>query len=96
MKLTAAQVKQTASQLEAQPVPEESRLAPELIRLFGDHTFFLGSAGLHIVDPTEPTQAGASAGRVVKLASWTDSHRNTLAPHEPEFTEVIVELEKAA
>jgi hypothetical protein len=96
MKLTSAQIEQTARQFEAQPVPEGSQLVPELSRLFGDHTFFLGAAGLHIVDPTEPTRAGAPAGRVVKLASWTDSHRTTLAPHEPEFTDMIIQLEKAA
>jgi hypothetical protein len=96
MKLTAAQIKQTAGQFEAQAVPEESQLLPELNRLFGDHTLFLGSAGLHIIDPTVSTEAGAPTGRIVKLATWTDSHRATLAPHEPEFTGVIIPLDEAA
>src|SRR5262245_11975274 len=61
MKLTAAQIERTASQFEAQPIPDESRLVPELTKLFGDHTFFLGSTGLHIIDATEPTKAGAPA-----------------------------------
>jgi hypothetical protein len=42
------------------------------------------------------TEAGTAAGRVVKLASWTDSKHTTLAPHDPEFTDVVIELDKAA
>ncbi len=96
MKLTPAQIKQTTTQFEAQHVPEESQLAPELNRVFGEHTFFLDRAGLHIVDVPEPTETGIAAGRVVKLASWTDSHCTALAPHDPEFTDIVVKLDKAA
>lgn len=96
MRLTSEQTKQAAGQFEAQPVPEDSKLAPEFRKVFGDHTFFLASTGLHIVDHAEPTEAGASAGRVVKVASWTDLHRTTLAPHHPESIDVIVEFDKAA
>lgn len=96
MKLTPTQIKQTTNQFQAQPVPDESRLAPELNRVFGDHTFFLGNSGLHIVDALEPTEAGSQAGRIVKLATWTDSHHTTLAPHNPEVTDVVIELDKAA
>ena len=94
--MTATQIERTASQFEAQPIPDESQLVPELTRLFGEHTFFLGSAGLHIIDAAEPTKAGVPAGRVVKLASWTDSHGTALAPHEPQYTDRIIELDKAA
>lgn len=96
MRLTPAQIKQTTSQFEAQPVPDESQLTPELNRVFGDHTFFIANSGLHIVDALEPTEDGTRAGRMVKLATWTDSHHTTLAPHNPEFTDVVVELDKAA
>jgi hypothetical protein len=30
---------------------------------------------------------------VVNLANWTDAHLTSLAPHEPEPTEIIVVLE---
>jgi hypothetical protein len=96
MKLTPAQIEQTTAQFEAQPVSEESKLAPELNRVFGEHTFFLDRAGLHIVDVAEPSDAGEAAGRVVKLASWTDSHCTQLAPHQPEFTDIVVQFDKAA
>lgn len=50
MKLTAPQIEQVANQLQARPVPENSRMAPDLERYFGQHTFFLGGDGLHILE----------------------------------------------
>jgi hypothetical protein len=96
MKLTSAQIKQATKQMEARPVPDDSQLAPKLNEVFGDHTFFLASTGLHIVDSTGATDDGETTGRVVRLASWADEHCTSLAPHAPEFTGVVVNLGKAA
>jgi hypothetical protein len=93
MKLTSAQVERTLSQFEAQAIPDSHPMAAQLSELFGDHTFFLDSNGLNIVEPTaEAPQAGAQAARVVNLASWSDANLTSLAPHEPEPTDAIVEL----
>jgi hypothetical protein len=94
MKLTSAQVERTLSQFEAQTIPDDHPLVPRLNELFGDHTFFLDSNGLNIVEPAEPTQAGQSAKvvNVVNLASWSDADPPSLAPHEPEPTDVVVVL----
>lgn len=67
----------------------------QLNQLFGEHTFFLDGSGLHIVEPAEPTDAGAEKGVVVKLASWSDLSHTSLAPHPPEVTDLIVMLEAA-
>ena len=68
MKLTSAQVERTLSQFEAQAVPDSHPMVPELNELFGDHTFFLDSNGLNIVEPSaEAPRAGAQAARVVNL-----------------------------
>jgi hypothetical protein len=90
MKLNSAQVEQTLSQFEAQVVPDDHPMVPKLTELFGDHTFFLNSEGLNVVEPSE---MGARAGTVVSLANWTDAHLTGLVPHEPEPTEIIVMLE---
>ena len=52
MKLTSAQIERTLSQFEAQALPEGHPLVPRLSELFGDHTFFLDSNGLNIIEPT--------------------------------------------
>ena len=94
MKLTANQIERAASQLDARPIPDNSRMGPELKRLFGDHSFFLTSEGLHFIEPAEPDEAIIATGRLVRIASWTNAKHNELAPHEPEATDSIVELQE--
>ena len=89
MKLTSAQIERTLSQFEAQALPDSHPAVPQLNELFGDHTFFLNSNGLNIV---EPTAEASQAARVVNLANWDDANLTKLAPHEPELTDAIVEL----
>jgi hypothetical protein len=80
------------SQFEATPIPDDHPLVGQLNRVFGDHTFFLDKNGLHIVEPAGPAQAGAKQATVVKLASWEDASQSRLQPHDPEPTDVVVEL----
>jgi hypothetical protein len=94
MKLNSAQVERTLTQFEAQVVPEDHPLARELNECFGDHTFFLDRNGLNVVEPKESTEPDALAGTVVNLANWGDAQLTSLAPHEPEPTEVVVLLER--
>jgi hypothetical protein len=90
MKLNSALVERTLSQFEAQVIPDQHPAVPELNRLFGDHTFFLDRNGLNIVEPAAPTQEGAEAGQVVNVANWNNTDPPSLAPHEPEPTDVVV------
>jgi hypothetical protein len=92
MKLTAARVDRTLSQFEAMPLPEDHPAIAQLNQLFGEHTFFLTVSGLHVVEPAETPDEADPTGQVVKLASWGDSNRTSLVPHEPEPTEVVVVL----
>jgi hypothetical protein len=92
MRLTPVLVKRTLTQFEAQAIPENHPAVPELSRMFGDHTFFLDGSGLNIVEPAMVDEEGTEAGKVVRLASWNDADRTSLAAHEPEPTDVVVEL----
>jgi hypothetical protein len=90
MKLTSAQVEKTLSQFEAQAIPDGHPMIPRLSELFGEHTFFLNSDGLNILEPAADP-SGVQA-RVVNLANWGDANLTTLAPHEPEPTDAVIEL----
>ena len=93
MKLTSTQVERTLSQFEAHPVPSSHPMVPQLNEVFGDHTFFLDSQGLNIVEPIAAVpEAGAHAARVVNLANWSDATLTKLTPHEPEPTDAIIDL----
>jgi hypothetical protein len=93
MKLSSPQVEQALSQLEAQVIPENHPAVPQLNGLFGDHTFFVDGNGLNIVEPAGRTDFAAEAGQVVRVASWSDESHTSLAPHEPESTDIVVILE---
>ena len=94
MKLNSAQLEQALSQFDAQAIPDDHPLVPKLNELFGDHTFFLDSNGLNVVEANESTNGGAPAGTVVNVASWSDAQLTSLMPHEPEPTEVVVILQR--
>ena len=94
MKLNAAQVERPLKQFDAQALPDDHPVVPELNSLFGDHTFFLDSDGLNVLEPAETSEPEeARTGRIVNLAYWSDDTLTKLSPHEPEPTGVIVNLE---
>ncbi|HEY6981421.1 hypothetical protein [Reyranella sp.] len=93
MKLNSSQIERTLHQFDAQAIPAEHPAIPKLERLFGDHTYFLDNNGLNIVEPVEAEQADNRFGVIVNLASWTDDSAASLQPHEPEPTELVVDLE---
>jgi hypothetical protein len=90
MKLSSALVQRTLSQFDAQAIPDNHPVVPQLKGLFGDHTFFLDGNGLHIVELIDTTEGETNAGKVVAIASWTDENRTSLVPHDPEPTDIVI------
>ena len=93
MKLTSAQVERTLTQFEAQAIPDHHPVVPQLKNLFGEHTFFLDDNGLNIVEPAETGRSATDSATVVNLAHWSDASPNSLEPHEPEPTDVVIVLD---
>jgi hypothetical protein len=93
MKLNSTQVERALKQFEAQALPDDHPVVPQLASMFGEHTFFLDSGGLNVVEPAESVEPNSSAGMIVNLAYWSDETLTKLSPHEPEPTGVIVDLE---
>jgi hypothetical protein len=92
MKLNSAQVECALKQFEAQALPDDHPVVPQLASMFGEHTFFLDSGGLNVLEPTEAAESEAPAGMIVNLAYWSDETLTKLSPHEPEPTGIIVSL----
>ena len=93
MKLNSTQIEHTLHQLDGEAIPPEHPMLTQLERLFGDHTFFLDSQGLNIVEPVEAEQADGRLGVVVNLADWADASATSLRPHKPQSTDLVVALE---
>ena len=86
MKLNSAQVERALKQFEAQALPDDHPVVPQLASMFGEHTFFLDSGGLNVLEPTEASEPEAPVGMIVNLAYWSDETLTKLSPHEPEPT----------
>jgi hypothetical protein len=93
MRLNPAQVECTLSQFEAEALPDNHPAIPQLNNRFGDHTFFLDSSGLNVLEPAELAESDVRAGKIVNLAHWSDENLTSLTPHEPEPTGLVVVLE---
>jgi hypothetical protein len=93
MKLTSTQANRALKPIGAEPLPDDHPVIPRLTNLFGEHTFFLDSNGLNIVEPSAIGSSGANTGKVVNLANWTEPDSDSLVVHEPETTEIVVVIE---
>src|SRR5438046_621980 len=82
MKMTSALVERTLTQIDAKALPDNHPAIPQLIGMFGEHTFFLDENGLNIVEPLESSQAEAKAAKLVNVASWDNSDPPNLTPHD--------------
>ena len=90
MKIDSAQIERTLDQFEGELVPEDSPVLPQLKQIFGDHTYFLDQSGLNIVEPAETDHKDVRRGVVVNIADWADRGSQSLAPHAPEKTGLVV------
>jgi hypothetical protein len=93
MKLNSTQTEQALSQFEAQVLPDNHPALEQLNGIYGEHTFFLDSSGLNVLEPAETSEVEGKTGEIVSLASWSDATLTSLRPHEPEPTGVLVVLE---
>jgi hypothetical protein len=89
VKLSPAQAHRVEQQIDGRAVPDPVALASQLQDTFGDHTFFIDSDGLNIV---EPSQADTDVGNVVKLGEWADDEHTKLRLKAPTLTETVVEF----
>jgi hypothetical protein len=94
MKLNSTQVEQTLTKLNAEVLADDHPAIAQLIKMFGDHTFFLDEDGLKILEPGEVPEMELRSGEVVSLAGWSDATLTGLRPHEPEPTGTTVVFSK--
>jgi hypothetical protein len=95
MKLNAAQVRETLTQMDARVLPDDHPAVGKLSELFGDHTFFVDESGLMVLESTGSPEAETQAGSVVSLADWSDAAASTLRAHQPTPTGVVVVLRQS-
>jgi hypothetical protein len=89
VKLSPAQAHRVEQQIEGRAIPDRVAVTSQLQETFGDHTFFVDSEGLNIV---EPSPADNEVGNVVRLGDWADDEHTKLRLNPPVPTNAVVEL----
>jgi hypothetical protein len=89
MKLKENQVEQVLGQLPAEVIPDDHPTVLQLESVFGPHTFFIGSEGLHVVERGGGDAAGEPATYLVKVAHWSDDQKTSLIPQDAEVTDTV-------
>ncbi|MBC8338218.1 MAG: hypothetical protein H8E39_05965 [Alphaproteobacteria bacterium] len=92
MKLTTEEIKQIHDRKGIDPIPEDYPPMSELIKAFGDHTFYLTADGLHIWESIEVSGAEGQVIIAVELASWANDEKSDLTLHTPRLTEITVKF----
>ena len=89
MKLNDTQVDQVLEQLSAEVIPADHPTVSELESVFGPHTFFIGSEGLHVVERGSGEADSTPATYLVKVAHWADDRKTSLVPQNAEVTDTV-------
>jgi hypothetical protein len=89
MKLKDTQVEHVLDQLPAEVIPDDHPTVRELESVFGPHTFFIGSEGLHVVERGGGDTVSEQTTYVVKVAHWADDRKTSLIPQDAEVTDTI-------
>ncbi len=77
MKLTKTQIAEISDQINADPLPDDGPAADLLKEHFGDHTFYVDEAGLHIFETDEADEVvGQCRVFAVRVASWASEKRD--------------------
>ena len=93
MKLYSELLVRAVRQLRADPIPDEHSVVPQLKNVYGDHTFFIGDDGLHIVESGDRNEIGEpTTGNVVRIARSSDAGRSSLALHQRVPIGIIITL----
>ena len=93
MKLSTDQIKQLHEKKGITPLPEDYSPMSELIRAFGDHTFYLTADGLHMWETIEVSGAEGQVIIAVEIASWANGGKTDLSLHKQQLTDVTIKLD---
>ena len=96
MKLNSNQIASVKLDLSADPLDEENPAMGSLRQTFGDHTFYVRSEGLFIVEPVDDPLHPREPAQLVLVAAWTNEKKNALHPVPPQQTQTVVDLATTA
>lgn len=92
MKLSRRGIEQVRAQIQAEPMPGDHPALPHLKTYIGDHTFYIGSEGIFIWEYADGDGEEDERINALRVASWADPGKRTVAMHKPQMTETAIRL----
>ncbi len=92
MKLSKREIGKVRAQMQAEPMPGDHPALPHLKTYIGNHTFYIGSDGVFIWEYADGDGEEDERINALRVASWADSDKRTVAIHKPQLTETIIKL----
>lgn len=105
MKLSTHQIEAVKQEIGADPIEDANPAMTPLRETFGDHTFYVGSEGLFVLEPVDtpaeeqaappPEGAPAEPAQLVLIAGWANEEKNALQPVPAQATTTVIDLAAA-
>ncbi|MCB1512264.1 MAG: hypothetical protein KDJ36_15295 [Hyphomicrobiaceae bacterium] len=96
MLLSETQIAAVRAQAGVDPVPADHTFRGQLAERYGDHTFYLGSGGLYILEPFGLPMPESDPAIFVNIAVWVDDSHSQLKTIPPVRVEHAVDLKAGA
>jgi hypothetical protein len=92
MKLTSTQAAAVKQRVNIDPIDDENPVIEPLRQAFGDHTFYIVSDGLFVLEEVTEQDGDSEQARFVMVAAWANEEKNALQPIEPQPTNTVIDL----
>lgn len=93
MKLNDQQIAAVKSSVNIDAIPPENPAVPQLTEHFGDHTFFVVTEGLFILEEVDNPELPGTPAEFVLVAGWADEERSALQGVQPTRSNTIIDLD---
>jgi len=96
MKLNDQQIAAVKASVNIDAVPADNPAVPQLAEAFGDHTFFVVTDGLFILEEVDRPELPGTPAEFILIAGWANEERNALQGVEPTRSNTIIDLDTPA
>jgi hypothetical protein len=93
MKLNDQQIAAVKASVDIDAIPADNPAVSQLTQAFGDHTFFVVTDGLFILETVDKPDLPGTPAEFILIAGWADEDRSALRGVEPTPSNTIIDLD---
>jgi hypothetical protein len=93
MKLNDQQIAAVKASVNIDAIDAENPAVPELVKAFGDHTFFVVTEGLFILEEVDNPELPGTPAEFILVAGWANEEKSALQGVRPTPSNTIIDLD---